>query len=203
MAYRYMVLDSQSIPVARAILENHPKAQVWQIQILDGDVDAVLNHELLQLLSMDEDHPGMVGRVIRARGDMVELEPIRALGEEARQNLRVQVGFETYVYTLGLDGRANGRIPVNVHDLSCGGVAFFSVRELERGQLLEIVISITEQPAILKIQVLRLRPSPSKVPLYAAKFVELTHDEEKLVREAVFSQQIKNSNKRTSKSSEE
>lgn len=202
MAYKYMVLDSQSIPVARAVLENHPEARVWQIRILDGEVEAVLEHELLQLLGTDENNPGMVGRVLRFRGNVVELEPLRALEEEVRQNLRVQVSFETYIYTLGAKGQVKGRIPVNVHDLSCGGVAFFSVRELERGQLLEIVITMTEQPLILKIQVLRLRPSPSKVPLYAAKFIELTNDEEKLLREAVFSQQIKNSNKRNLKSTE-
>lgn len=195
MAYRYMVLDSQSIPVAGAILENHPDARVWQIRVLDGGVEAVLEHEILQLLSMDEKHPGMIGRVLRSRGDVVELEPMTTLGEEVRQNLRVHVSFETYVYTLGPDGRAKGRIPVNVHDLSCGGVAFYCVRELDSGQLLEIVVSVTEQPLLLKIQVLRPRPSPSKVQLYAAKFIELTNDEEKFLREAVFYQQIRNSNK--------
>ena len=201
MSYKYMVLDSQSIPVARAILENHPESRIWQIRVLDNGVNAILEHEMLQLVGMDEGSLGMIGRVLRARGDVVEVEPVTSLGEEVRQNLRVHVNFDTFIYTLDADGRVVGRIPALAHDLSCGGIAFFSVRELNQGQLLEVVITITEQPLILKIQVLRPRPSPSKVQLYAAKFIELSNDEEKILREAVFCQQIKNSHKKNGKAS--
>ncbi len=51
---------------------------------------------------------------------------------------------------------------------------------------------ITSEPLILKCQVLRRRPSDRKDEvLYAAKFVEMCDDEEMIVREAVFSVQVR------------
>lgn len=193
MASKYIIMDSQSIPLARALLENAPTSKLWELEILDGAFEAAMEHEMLQLVSMDSSFPGAVGRIVRGRGDRIALEPLEKLGEEIRQNLRVMAHFSTYIYPLSASW--TGRIPVMVHDLSSGGIAFFCVRELRRGDQVEIVLPIVSPPLILRAQVIRPRPSTSKTPLYAAKFVDLIEDEERLIREAVFGQQIKNSNK--------
>ena len=89
------------------------------------------------------------------------------------------------VYPTAGDWR--GRVPALSNDLSCGGVSFFCARRFQRGDLVQIVIPITSQPLVLTAKVLRERPSGEPVPLFAAEFVELLHEEEMMVREAVFS----------------
>ena len=85
-----------------------------------------------------------------------------------------------------------GRILLLRQDLLCGGIAFFCDFPLQLGEVAEVVVPITAQPLILRAKILRRRPSNSAVPLYSAKFVDMIHDQEVLVREAVFSQQIAN-----------
>lgn len=190
MAYRYFILDSQNIPLARALLETPPQAAVWELHVLDGAIEAVMEHEVLQLVGMDAGTPAKAGRLLRGRGERIAIEPIKALGDEIRQNLRVHISFDTYIYPI--QARWQGRIPVVVHDISSGGIAFFCVRELLPGEQLEIVVPLTKEPLILRTQVIRPRPSNSRVQLYAAKFVDLAESEERMVREAVFGIQIQN-----------
>lgn len=55
---------------------------------------------------------------------------------------------------------------------------------------MQIAVPITAQPLLLNIKVLRQRPSGEPIPLFAAAFEELVHEEEKMIREAVFSLQL-------------
>ncbi len=190
MAYRYIISDSRETPLARGLLESPVDAEVWYIRILDDGIEAVLDHELLQLVSMDDAAPPMMGRLQRRRDNVIVLDNLKPLDGDVRRNLRVSARFDTYLYPVS--GKWKGRIPVISHDLSCGGVAFFCAFPLEAGEELEVVIPITKNPLILRIKVLRLRPSNSKIQLYATKFVDLVREEEAAVREAVFGQQIKN-----------
>lgn len=188
MAYKYIITDSQDIPVARALLESEPNADVWQIRVLDGGVAAVLEHEIIQLISLDASAPAKAGRILRHRNDILMLEPVTALGEEVRQNLRVAASFKSFIYPV--TGTWQGRIPVTVHDLSCGGIAFFCDTPLEKGEIVEIVVSLVEPPLLIHTAIIRPRPSNSPVQLYAAKFVDTVDSEEAAIREAVFSHQI-------------
>ena len=190
MAYRYFILDSQNIPLARALLLSPPDTTIWELEVLDNAIEAVLEHEMLQLVGMDEKLPAKKGRILRGRGDKIALEPMDTLGDEIRKNLRVQARFDTYIYPI--TGAQKSRIPVLVNDLSSGGIAFFCIRKLEPGDQLEIVIPITSNPIILKVQVIRPRPSASRIQLYAAKFVDTIDDEDRMLREAVFGLQIRN-----------
>lgn len=199
MAYRYFILDSQNIPLARALLETPLGAPVWELQVLDDALEVVMEHEALQLVGMDEGTPARVGRLLRGKGNRIAIEPMKALGDEIRQNLRVHISFDTFIYPIRASWE--GRIPVVVHDISSGGVAFFCIRELAPGDQVEIVIPITNKPLILRAQVIRPRPSNSKVQLYAAKFIDLAESEERLVREAVFGIQIQNHRTRMEKES--
>ena len=58
---------------------------------------------------------------------------------------------------------------------------------------MEVVLPVTDSPLVVKTQVLRVLPDKSSdQPFYATKFVDLIHDEEALIRKAVFSIQIDN-----------
>ena len=109
--------------------------------------------------------------------------------EEVRRNLRMPVRFESFLYPVS--GRWRGRMPVLSNDLSCGGAAFFCARKLEVDEVAEIVIPVTAEPLVLRVKILRERPSPDPIPLYAAEFVDMLREEENMVCEAVFSLQFR------------
>ncbi len=189
--YRYMISDSQNEPLARAILETPPDSKVWQLEVLDDDLAHVLEHEIVNLIAMDAGHPDIAGRILSSDHiSSIKIEPVDLLGESLRQNLRVPVRFDSFIYPVSSSW--TGRAPIICHDLSCGGIAFFCNFQLRIAEIVEVVIPITSQPVILRARILRLRPSNSNIPLYSAKFVDTIHDEEVIVREAVFSQQIAN-----------
>ncbi len=188
---RYLLSDSQNEPLAHARLVTPPEQKPWRLRLEETDLPEVLEHEIINLISMDGDRPNMIGIILSTdHADMIEVNPLNEAGESPRQNLRVPVRFESFVYPVS--GSWTGRLPIVCHDLSCGGIAFFCNFPLNLSEIVEAVVPITSQPLILRSQILRLRPSNSNIPLYAAKFVDLIHDEEVLLREAVFSQQITN-----------
>ena len=54
----------------------------------------------------------------------------------------------------------------------------------------EIVVTPTEEPVILRCEILRKQELQNDRFLYATKFVDMCEDEEVVVREAVFSLQL-------------
>lgn len=191
---RYLLADSRHTPLARAVLESPPGAENWQVRILDDRADEVMEHEVVRLASIEEGASDVVGRIIRRRGDRIMVAPIQAMEENFRENLRMPVHFDTYLYPI--DGGWPGRREVQSHDLSCGGIAFYCGEPLQDGEQAEIVIPITGEPLLLRCEILRQRLSPRSSPLYAAQFVDLCPGEERMVREAVFSVQLRDSGRR-------
>ena len=187
-AGRYLVADSRHLPLARAVLESPQDAPTWQIRVLDGGVEQVLDHEMLELISLGDNAASLVGRVVRRRDDRLVLERMGELGNEVRENLRMPVRFHSYIYPVS--GAWKGRRAVQAHDVSCGGMAFFCEDHLEDGERVEVVVPVNKEPLVLQAEVLRVRLSSRTTPLYAAKFTDLLYDEEVLVREAVFSIQL-------------
>ena len=189
----YLLLDSKGHPIARGRIQGKTDGPFWQIQVEDGKIDEILEHKRLKLLSIMDAGPSYEGVIVRSRSDMIQLE-VSKLDRDAddmRKNLRVEVRFKSLIYPLS--GRWMGRREVESHDLSCGGVAFFTDHSLQVGEQLELVIPVTSQPLVVRCQVLRMRPTPeAAIPLmYAAKFVDLCEDEETLLREAVFNLQLR------------
>lgn len=186
----YLIMDSNSTPLACAIRETPPDADRWQVQVLNSKADLVVRTKVVQLISMDDNAPDLLGKVIRQRNNRVILEPLRKLGEEVRQNLRIQTKFNSFIYPVS--GKWKGRLPVIGKNLSCGGVSFFCTYPLETGELVEIVLPVTEQPLVVKCQILRPCPTSESMNLYATKFIDLIYEEIKMIREAVFYIQIQN-----------
>lgn len=192
--YEYIIADSQSNPLAHALLETPADAPELKIRVLDGEIQNVLEHEIVQLVGISADTPALAGRILRQEGDSLVLEPGANLGESVRQNLRVPVRFDSFIYPVS--GVWEGRFPIVCHDLSCGGIAFFCNHTLQPGEVVELVIPITEQPLLVRTKILRTRPSNSNIPLYAAEFVNLVRGMESMLREAVFGRQILNRDNR-------
>lgn len=190
--YPCMITDSRNTPLSRGILESAPSENVWHVRVLDGGIGHVLEHNVIQLIGMADDLPGMKGSIIDSRGnDVLVVERISPLGIEARQNLRVPVCFDSFLYPVS--GSWQGRRAIVSHDLSCGGIAFVCTPPPEMGEIVELAIPIMTYPLLLKAKVIRHTPSQSGGhTIVSAEFVGMIHDEEVLVREAVFSQQIRN-----------
>lgn len=106
-----------------------------------------------------------------------------------RQNLRVPLCFDTYLYPL--DNRWTGRRKAISYDLSCGGIAFFCEFSFSLEETFEIVIPVTSKPLLIQASVLRQERLEDGRTLYAAKFIHLCEGEEAMIREAVFSAQLK------------
>lgn len=184
----YLILDSANQPLAHGTMESPPDTSPMRMLVLEGKVDNVMEHEIVELIGMGSSELPMRCRILRQRGDRIILEKIATLDPEVRRNLRVPVKFNTFLYPL--TGSWRGRREAESVDLSCGGVAFRADEGLELHEQLEIVIVPTEEPVILHCEILRAQELQNGRMLYATKFVDMCEDEEVAVREAVFSLQL-------------
>lgn len=189
----YLLLDSEGRPLAQARPQGPASmtGNLWQLVVLDDMIDLVLEHKQFKLMAMTDASPSYEGKLMRSRNDMIQLEVQKtaASGNDMRKNLRVRVDFESFIYPL--TGGWPGRRRVESHDLSCGGIAFYTDHSLQVGEQFEVVVPVTSQPLVVRGQILRMRPSGEGGSiLYAAKFVDLCNDEETLLREAVFNLQL-------------
>lgn len=182
----YFLVDVNRRPLATGILTSPPDARNMQIQLTEGCAEDVVDAEIIQAIPQEEGLPLRLGRVIRQRGKTIVLDPLRELGEEARQNLRIPVDFDSFVYF-----REGGRTPVKGVDLSCTGIAFRAVCVFEPHEEVEIVIPITDEgPLILDAEILREKARDGDGRIYSAKFIHMLNEQEARVREAVFHMQI-------------
>ena len=190
MAYKYLLLDSQGNAIGHGATQQRPTEKVWRLQVGGRDIDTVMRHTNITLVSAAANTPGLEARIIGRKGDQVELELVRTLDEDVRKNLRIPVRFVSYLYPVS--GSWKGRVPIVSKDLSCGGLAFYCPRTLDAGETVEVVVPVTAQPLVLPLQILRMRTCPDGETFYAGCFLDLVREEENMVREAVFSLQIQN-----------
>jgi len=184
----YLIMDSQNNALANGELTTPPGTTPMRLEIQDGKADDVMKHEVIVLLSSSSEEQPIQCRILRQRGDSILVEKIATLDPEVRRNLRVPARFDTLIYPVA-SSPWRGRHWVEVIDLSCGGAAFYSGFYLEVHDEVEIVITPTEEPVILRCEVLRRQALHDKF-MYATKFVDMCEDEEVVVREAVFSLQL-------------
>lgn len=187
----YILLDRKNSPLTRGTLECPPDAPRLYVRVSDELIPELTQHELIQLIGVTRDLPSLLGRIVGSRRDVLILEPSESLAENVRQNLRVPVNFDTFLYPL--TGTWRGRRYIISHDLSCGGISFYCRDPLSVGEQCEVVIPITSQPLILRCELLRvLKEQTDRGTLYAAKFVDLCPTEETITREAIFNIQLQN-----------
>lgn len=185
----YLILDTQNHALANGELATAPGASPMRLNIHGNKVDDVMAHEVITLFSASSEELPIQCRILRQRGDSVLLEKIATLDPEVRRNLRVPVKFDTFLYALPASAWT-GRREAQSIDLSCGGIAFYADCQLELHEQMEIVVTPTEEPVILRCEILRKQELQNGRYLYATKFVDMCEDEEVVVREAVFSLQL-------------
>ena len=184
----YLILDSEGCPLAQANLESPPGSEVVQMRLLEEpDMDFTQVGEI-QMISLDVKAASKKGVVTIQRGERLVIRPSAVLGAEARENLRILTDFHSHIYPI--TGYWRGQRSIVGKDLSCGGVAFYCEQKLGVGEVVQLVLPVTEAPVLLRTRVLRLLPSEGPEQLYAARFVELCMDEEMIIRKAVFSIQV-------------
>lgn len=186
-----VLLDSNTSRVlARGSLDGPPDSINLQVTITEGDPLAVVNTEHIQIVPADESLSPKLGHVIHYQGNKLVLEPLRDLvGNTVRENLRMPVDFETFLYPT--DGTP-GRFRAKGNDLSCGGISFYSQARFQVGDVIQVVIPITRTaPLLLDCQLLRMKETDGGEIFYAAKFLEVLNEQESMLREAVFNVQLK------------
>jgi len=184
----YLILDGQGCPLAQASLESPPNAAVAQLRLLEElEVDLTQMGEL-QFIALEDSLVSKRGTVTIQRGDRLAVRTGAVLSAAARENLRIKTDFESVMYPV--TGRWKGQREIRGHDLSCGGVAFHTARELKSREVVQIVLPVTDEPLLLKTRILRALPTDDPLPLYASEFIDLILDEEIMIRKAVFSIQV-------------
>lgn len=190
MADKYLILDSHGNAVAHGVSDYRPQGGEWRMAIDDGDVEEIAKHTVICLVGDSDAVPAMEAKIVRREGNMVVLTPLRPLNQSVRKNLRILTSFSSFIYPR--TGQWKGREPIISRDLSCGGLAFLCRRELQVGERVQVVIPITSQPLLLDMGILRCSKGQEGGYLYAAQFLDMLREEESMVREAVFSLQLRN-----------
>lgn len=185
----YLILNKNGQALAQAVLESPRITEIMQLRLTDDETDInFLEVGEVQCIGLDNSSVSIRGVVTMQRGERLVIKPGATLGADARENLRIQTDFESVMYPL--TGYWKGQRKIKGHDLSCGGAAFHTDQALKNGEVVELVLPVTDSPLILRTRVLRELPTDEPEPLYAARFVDLCQDEEFLIRKAVFSIQV-------------
>ena len=166
-----------------------------QLKILRGNTDKVVAAEIIQVISPRENGPALMGRVIFRRGNSVVLEPLRKLGSEVRRNFRMNMDFQSFLYPA-----PTLRARFQCVDLSCGGIAFTTPYEFHPHEVTQVLIPCTiEAPLLLDVEVLREIRQEEELYTYGAKFVDLIHEQEAMLTEAVFAAQLESAREKTAR----
>lgn len=182
----YLLLNDEDVPFGRGVLLAAPDSVELRVKLMDGGADEMRERKLITLVGMLQNMPTLQGEVIKISGNTLVLRRVESK-EDVREMLRVDVAFDTLIYPVS--GSWSGRRKVEFVDLSCGGIAFFCEEMMERGDVIEVVIPVTVQPLLMRARILRRWDKDGRL-CYAARFIDMCHDEEKLICEAVFSIQL-------------
>lgn len=189
----YLLLNDEDVPFGRGVLITAPDAPEIRVKLMDGGIDDIRENKLITLVGTSQTMPSLCGSVARISDNMLVLRRVESK-EDVREMLRVDVAFDSLIYPVS--GQWIGRRKVEFADLSCGGIAFFCEETMERGEIIETVIPVTLQPLLLRCKILRSWEKDGRI-CYAAKFIDMCHDEEKLVCEAVFGIQLEQHRKKS------
>ncbi len=186
-AAQCILATTDSIPLMKGELLSPVGAPTIQIRVTQGKPEDALECGVVKIIPQSGS-TSMLGRVVRQRDSMLLLDPLPASGSALRCNLRIPCDFLTYAYP-----QRGGRVTIRADDLSSGGIAFYAAANFEKEEMVEVVIPVTDPaPLILLCRILRKNAYSDSVTHYGGQFVDLIHDQESRVREAVFNIQLQN-----------
>ena len=187
----YLLSNQEDKAIAKASLLSPLDIQTVQFDVLSEPMDGLQTGQHFHFIGNNEGDPDFEGEIQSRTGDRIVVRSTAPLDKSARKNLRVDVNFSSLLYPIS--GSWVGQRMIRGIDLSCGGVAFYCTEKLEVGEVAEMVLPMTANPLLLKVQVMRIREKTGALMLYAGRFVDMIHDEETLVRRAVFDIQLQSS----------
>ena len=184
-----LFLSCEHLPIAKGMIEGPTTGESIQILVLDKNAEMIKNQEVVEVVDLSG---GGSYRCCFARQkeDRVVLKKMMTLDPELRRSLRIPVRFQSFLYPIAHEWR--GRKEIESIDLSCGGIAFYGNDEMHVGDRAEVVIPITANPLIVRIELLRKQELKNGRAYYTAKFADLCDGEEHMICEAVFSIQLQN-----------
>lgn len=189
---RCLITNTASVPLAHGDMLNTPddgseesESEVIKIALTDEEDVALTG--VVQVIPQDDKYSPWMGQVVVQHGKMLLLQPMRASGAMLRQNLRMPMDFLSEAIP-----KSGISIPIRACDLSCGGIAFYSAGNFAVGEKVKVVIPVTEPaPLTLTCEILRKQPYQEPICLFACQFDGVTNIEERQLREAVFTVQLK------------
>ena len=188
MSTTYLLLSSDHTALAKGTAEGPALRDTLRLKIRDRQAESVAAHQIIIVLSEEPGEAPLQCHLVERSGDTVTLRKMMQLDTEFRRSLRIPVRFDSFIYPV--DGSFRGRMELRSIDLSHGGIAFRAAEGLEIGQVAEVVVPVTTEPLIVRMQILRVQRLSNGEVYYAAKFVDLQEDEENLLCKAVFGIQL-------------
>ncbi len=186
---KWMLFDPAYTLVAQAELESK-RGDFIAVLRPEGGKDKIKEAMKMRIVffSWTED-PDVIyrGEVTSRRGGRLYLENVTRMAPDTGHHLRVRMDFHSKLLCVR-DGKMF-RSPIVSFDLSAGGIAFFSPVELEIGEECEVVIPVTTEMLVVKMKILRSEIAGTRRWKYAARFSDLSNEEETMIRQAIFSEQ--------------
>lgn len=189
MSKLYLILGSDRAPLAKGSPVGPVLGETLKLNVLEQKAEDVAKHPILILMSESSGQLPIQCHLVERTGDVVTLRKMMTLDASVQRELRIPVQFDSFIYPL--DESFSGRKTLVSIDLSCGGMSFYSDDGLEPGQTAEVVIPVTSNPLVVTMEVLRKQVLHDGRAYYAARFVDLLEEEEKLICEAVFGIQLR------------
>ena len=181
----YTLLDSDARLLARASRYEFESPFLF-FTLLDGELRSIREANFVQVVPPDKNLPPQMTRFAGYHDGIIALEPMRGAGSAVRKNFRVSAEFDSCAYPV-----SGVRAEIHAVDLSCGGIAFHSPYAFSPNEIFRIDIPLVSGKQIrLLAQALRARADPKEGTLYACRFINLSDDEEMLLRETLFALQL-------------
>lgn len=168
-----------------------------RVTLSENEAELVAEHEIVEVVGMGDDGAAWQCMLVDQDSREVILCVLMKLDASLRKNIRVATSFESFLYPVS--GTWTGCRAFTAVDISCGGLAFYAVNDIEEGERVEVVIPVTSTPLLLQMEILGRQELKNDRSFYKAKFVEMHHDQECMMREAVFNIQLENHARETTK----
>lgn len=126
--------------------------------------------------------------------DKIYVENISNVSATLRSELKVKVKFNTTISVVDEVEQEQDEVvnlQVATKDISCGGFCFHCSKELNTKYLYETIIPLWDEPMIANFRILRKVQMPETNEFsYGCQFQHLNHQEERVLREAIFRLQM-------------
>lgn len=181
----YTIMDSGETQLFSAELSSREEKGMIFRDISIFDLNKIRNMNIIKL-RVEGLYPETLEGVPHVLNDSsFVVMGIRNLSEVSRKDVKLELSAKTSVITIG---EYKERYSVIIRDISCTGIRFECSARLESVGQYEVVIPITNLPLVLRFSIIRVEYNAATgMYSYGSRFLNLFQEEEKELREAIFS----------------